>query len=250
MTRYWLVIGLREELESGEGTSVLVTQPSFGSFDEAIESLADLDAPSVRGRVTDANAYVIRADTPEEAMSLGRAVFEQHETSPHVKLVDASLPTRPMAPKPPEREARPRVEPEIEALQHVHGELCITHQITDLALSHAPNGEYRDRLVHHQEAIEDLGYALRVMQAEMAGQAAPELPPRGRARLGYGSYHLGGSESATFTSALSSLATELSIAQHEARVAQNALPSRDHTLDELIAELGAFAATVGEHAVG
>lgn len=249
MTRYWLVIGLRKEFESGEGTTVDVTHPGFDSFDEAIESLADLDAPAVRGRVTEANAYVVRADTPEEAMNLVRAVFERHEPSPHVKLVDASVPTRQVAPEPPEGEPHVRVEPEIEALSRVHGELCITHQITDLALSHAQSGEYRDRLVRHKEAIEDLGYALRVMQAEKEGQAPPELSPRGSGRLGYGSYRLGGSESATLTSALSSLAAELSIALHEIRVAQNALARGDHRLDALIAELGAFAATVDEYSV-
>lgn len=235
--RFWLGIGVAERFEDGEGRTVRVEGDSFPSFDGAVEGLAVIEPPAVAGQVTEANAYVVRADTIEEASKRLVAVFVRSETSPRVTLVATSIETCQVARQPLDREA----------LSRVHGELCIAHQITDLALSHAPSGEYRDRLARHKEAIEDLGYGLRVMEAEMAGQEPPELPPRGSERLGYGAYRLGDSESATFRSALSSLATELSIAQHQARVAQNALPSGNHRIDDLVSELGRFATTVDQY---
>jgi hypothetical protein len=236
--RFWLGIGIVERFEGGEGTSLTFAQDGFSSFNDAVERLQIMEPPGAGGQVVEANAYVVQATTLEEARERLSAVFVRHGTSPHVKLVAANIPTREVARQPPDQEA----------LSRVHGELCITHQIATLATSLAYDGDYRDRLVRHQEAIEDLGYALRVMQAETAAGESPELPPRGRARLGYGEYRLGGSESATLTSTLSSLATELSIAQHQVRVAQDTLPHRDQRLDELGAELSTFAATVSEYA--
>jgi hypothetical protein len=236
--RFWLGVGIAERFDSGEGRSVRVEGDSSSTFDGAVESLKTMKPPVVAGQVTAANAYVVRAETMQEAAELVVAVFERHETSPKVELVATSIATRQVEPSPPD----------VEALSRVHGELCITHQITSLALSHVTSGEYRDRLVRHQEASEDLGYGLRVMEAEMAGQERPELPPRGRERLGYGDYRLGDAESATLASALSSLAAELSIAQHQALVAQSVLPGGGTRLDDLVSELGRFAATVNESA--
>lgn len=235
--RYWIGIGIVEHSEHGRGTSLRVEQDSFPSFNEAVERLTVMESPAVRGQVVEANAYVARAETLQDAEELLFAVAMRHETKPHVKLVSTSIRTRQVVGQPPDREA----------LSRIHGELCITHQITDLALRHTQSGEYRDRLVRHKEAIEDLAYALRVMQAEMAGEEPPKLPPRGSERVGYGVPQLGDAESATLTSALSSLAAELSITQHQARVAQSALPRGDERLDELVAELSAFAGMVNEY---
>ncbi len=234
---FWLAFCIAERFDHGEGTSLTFQQQSFPSFDEAVQSLADMEVPLVAGQVTEANAYVVRAETMNVAADLLRAVFARHEVSPHVKLVERGIRTR--------RSVAASLE--IQAVARALGELCITHQITDVVLSHAEGDEYRDRLVRHKEALEDLGYALRVMQAEMAGQLPPEMPPRGDERLGYRLGDLGGPQSLNFTSALSSLATEVSIAKHEATLAQHALRHRDHRLDEVIAELDSFAATVYDY---
>jgi hypothetical protein len=238
---FWLAFGISEEFEQGSGTSVDVRNPGWTSFGDAIDSLAEVDVPVVAGRVIEAHAYVVEADTIQEASSFVRTVFIEHEMGPRVKLVQRDVPTQRMPPEPPQTEA----------LSRVHGELCITHQITELALTLAPAPEHRARLERHKLALEDSGEAVRGLRGDDLS-----IEPEGRSgreRMGYGGGHIDGDDIATFSGSLASLVTELSIARHEVhRAEQIVSPSVANELQAIGTELGSFAATISDlqHEVG
>src|SRR5438270_6088408 len=120
--QFWLGFGIAERFPSGAGVSTRIQEPSFPSFQDAVESLSGTTPPPVVGQVTEANAYVVRAETRDEAADLLRAVFERHEMPAHVKLVKRGVRTHQIRSGPPE----------IQMLSQLHSELCITHQISDL----------------------------------------------------------------------------------------------------------------------
>jgi hypothetical protein len=214
---------------------VYVLDGSFSSFEDAGTSLLHADVPAVRGRVTEANAYVVEADTNQQASLLMRSVFIDQESSAYVQLVQRNVRTR----------QKPKEPPESEALNRLHGELCIAHQITELALSLTEKGMDRVRLVQHKVALEDFGYAVRVMRGDdvPTGTEAPS----GSERLGYAHGQIGGAESATLADALESLAGELSIARHQVdRTIQIVSPSHGERLRDLGMELDTFRNAVTE----
>ena len=234
---FWLAFGIVEEFEGGgRGMSVGVVQHGFGSFDDAIQSLVDAEVPVVGGHVTEANAYVVEADTIAQASILVRAVLEEHESSSHVQLVQQDIRTRRRAEEPEEPS-------EIGALNRLHGELCITHQLTELALACVKGDEQRERLERHKGALENLGYAVRMMRGDKPTSATGGS---GSARLGYTNGQFVGAESATFAGALASLAGELSIARHQAALAKEIVPVHEKRLDDLRSELDRFKTTVTE----
>jgi hypothetical protein len=191
--------------------------------------------------VSQAHAYVVEADTIQEASSFMHAVFIEHEVGPRVKLVQRDVPTR----------QRPPAPPQTEALSHVHGELCITHQITELALSLAQAPEYRERLDRHKVTLEDLGYVVRKMRGDDLS-SGPE-GQSGNRRLGYGDAQIGGAESATFSGTLASLLGELSIARHQVELAEEVVsPLQAKELHAVGAELASFGDTVSDlrHQIG
>jgi hypothetical protein len=238
---FWLAFGISEEFERGRGTSVDVREPGWASFSDAVDRLADVDVPVVGGRVIQAHAYVVEADSIEEASSFMRAVFMEHETGPRVKLVQRDVPTRQM----------PMPAPQITALNHIHGELCITHQITELAVSLVQAPEHRARLDRHKLALEDSGYLVRSMRGD--DLSSESEGHSGRERLGYGGGQIGDAESATFPGTLDSLTTELSIARHQVRLAEPILSAAQaKELRALGVELDRFADTVSDlkHQVG
>jgi hypothetical protein len=231
---FWFVVGIAIEFEPvGRGTAIHVLQHPFASFEEAAQHLAEAETPVVAVRVTEAHAYVVEAATIDEAAALARAARKEPGTSPAVRVVQRDIRTR-QAPAEP---------PEIEAVNRVHGELCITHQLAELALSRAVSNDLRERLQQHKTALEDLGYAVRVLR----GNDIPEgvVLQSGSERLGYRDGQIGGADSATFSSALVSLACELSIARHQAEEAFR-LHSPDHeaTLRDLSAALDRFERTI------
>jgi hypothetical protein len=232
---FWLAFGISEEFEQGSGTSVDVRDPGWDSFGDAVDSLARVDVPVVGGRVTQAGAYVVEADTIQEASSLMRAVVIEHETGPRVKLVQRDVPTR-QAPIP---------EPQITALNHVHGELCITHQITELALTLVPAPELRARLEHHKLVLEDFGETVRRMRGDNVPAASKGRS--GSERLGYGHGQIGGAQSATFPGTLESLSAELSIARRQVDLAEQiASPAVAKELQAIGMGLDSFADTVSD----
>jgi hypothetical protein len=238
---FWLAFGISEEFQQGSGTSVDVREPGCASFGDAVDSLAEVDVPVVAGRVIQAHAYVVEADTIQEASSFMRAVFIEHEVGPRVKLVQRDVRTQQMPAKPPQ----------IEALHHVHGELCITHQITELALTLVQAPEHRARLDRHKVALEDLGYAVRKMRGDDLS-SEPE-GQSGRERLGYSYAQIGGAESATFSGTLASLFGELSIARHQVDLAEQIVsPFQAEELHGVGVELARFGDTVSDlrHEVG
>jgi hypothetical protein len=238
-----LVLGVVQKLEAGEDTLVGLDKYGFASFEEAVGALENTKAFPVHGRAIEANAYVVEADTMHDAAQLVRAVLETHEQSPRVRLVKRGIRTEQVPVEPPEEEP-----PEIESLDRLHGELCITHQLTEFALSRAQDAPQRERLEQHKQAIENLGYARRVLRAEMAGEEIPADTPgqSGSDRLGYRNGQIQGAESATFAEALSSLTTELSIARHQASLAKGAMPHPESNLDDLDDELYRFETAVME----
>ncbi len=231
---FWLAFGIAEEFESGGGASVSVLDSSLRSFEDAVTTLVDADDPIVSGRVSEANAYVVEADTIDQASVLVRAVFISGEESAQVRLVRRNIRTQ----------RRPEEPPEIEALNRLHGELCITHQLTELTLSYAPSDDVRGRLEQHKGTLEGLGYAVRVMRGDELSPAATSQS--GRERLGYGYAQIGGAESATFASALASLTCELSIARHQATLTQQDATSYEGELEALGRALDHFGETVTE----
>jgi hypothetical protein len=136
--------------------------------------------------------------------------------------------------------------PRLEPLDQLLGELCITHQLTEVALRHAESAVARTDLEQHRRAVEDLGLKLRVLSADLAGAERPVVSPDmdGRAKLGYGYAQVGGLEQASFASTLSSLGAELSIAAHEADQTEDAI-SRP-MMSAIRNELRSFEATVRE----
>jgi hypothetical protein len=232
---FWLAFGISEEFESGGGASVRVLDGGFRSFEDAVTSLIHADDPVVGGRVTEAHAYVVEADTIQQASLLVRSVFIHQESSAYVQVVQRNVRTQQM----------PKDSPESEALNRLHGELCIAHQITELALSLAEKETDRIRLDQHKVALEDSGYAVRVMRGD-------EMPigteaPSGSERLGYTNGQLAGAQSATFADALGSLTGELSIARHQADLTiQVVSPSHGERLRELGMELDTFRNMVTE----
>ena len=231
---FWLAFGIVEEFDGGgRGISVCVLQNGFGSFDDAAQSLVDAEVPVVSSHVTEANAYVVEADTIDQASILLRAVLEKHESSSHVQLVQQDIRTRRRADEPVE----------IEALNRLHGELCITHQLTELALACVKGDERRERLERHKGALENLGYAVRMMRGDKPTSATEGS---GRERLGYTNGQVVGAESATFAGALAALAGELSIARHQAALAKEIVPTHEKRLDDLGNELDRFMTSVTE----
>lgn len=238
---FWLAFGISEEFEQGRGSSVEVREPGWDSFGDAADSLAWAAIPMVTGRVIEAHAYVVEAGTIGEASSFMRAVFIDQEAGPRVKLVQRDVPTR-QAPMPVTQ---------IAASNRVHGELCITHQITELALTLVQAPEHRTRLDRHKVALEDFGNLMRRLRGhdvliESEGHSGSE-------RLGYGRGQVGDAESATFPGTLDSLTVELSIARHELNHAvKNLSPSGAKELDAVGVELERFADTVSDlhHQVG
>lgn len=230
---FWLAFGISEEFERGSGSSVDVRNPGWASFSDAADSLAEVEVPVVGGHVTQAHAYVVEANTIQEASSFVRSVFIEHDSGPRVKLVQRDVPTRRMSAEPPQ----------IEALNHVHGELCITHQLTELALTLVPTAEHRARLDRHRVALEDFGELVRKMRGD---DLSSESEGRtGNERLGYGHGQIGGAESATFSGMLESLTTELSIARHQVDVAEQIVPpSQAKELHAGSLELAGFEETV------
>jgi hypothetical protein len=164
---------------------------------------------------------------------LVRSVFMDHKTSSKVRLVQQDVHTQQM----------PRESPEIEALSQLHGELCIAHQLTELALACGNGKEQRERLERHKGALENLGYAVRMMRGD---KPTPATAGSGSERLGYSNGQVAGAESATFGEALASLACELSIARHQAALARTTVPVHEKRLDDLTSELDRFASTVTE----
>jgi hypothetical protein len=238
---FWLAFGISVEFEHGGGTSVSVREPGWASFGDAVDSLAEADVPVVAGRVIEAHAYVVEADTIQEASSFMRAVFIEHESGPRVKLVQRDVRTQQMPPVPPETEA----------LSRVHGELCITHQLTELALTLVQAPEHRARLDRHKLALEDFGYAVRRMRGDDLPSETEGLS--GKERLGYGYAQIGGAESATFSGTLSGLFGELSIARHQVELAEQIVsPFQAKELHAISVELARFGDTVGDlqHQVG
>lgn len=136
--------------------------------------------------------------------------------------------------------------PELEVLDRLHGELCIAHQLAEITVRCATSERARVDLEHHQRAIEDLGYELRVLRAKLAGAERPAAPSPGdgRSALGYGSAHVDGAEQATFGSALASLAAELSIAAWQADRTEEVSPCPE--VMAIRNEIRAFQATVHE----
>jgi hypothetical protein len=232
---FWLAFGISEEFEQGRGTSVDVRVPGWASFSDAVDSLAEVDVPVVAGRVIRAHAYVVEADTIQEASSFMRTVFIEHEVGPRVKLVQRDVRTQQMPPAPPR----------IAALSRVHGELCITHQITELALTLVQTPEHREKLDRHKVALEDLGYAVRRMRGDnVSGEPEGQ---RGRERLGYGYGQIGEAESATFPGMLASLFGELSIARHQVNLAEEVVsPFQAKELHGVGVELDRFRDTVSD----
>ena len=232
---FWLAFGISEEFERGGGSSVTVRNPCWASFGEAADSLEVVDVPTVGGRVIEAHAYVVEADTIQEASSFASAVFIEHESGPRVKLIQRDIRTQRMPAEPPETEA----------LNRVHGELCITHQITELALTLVRAPEQRERLNRHKVALEDFGYVVRRMRgddlsSETEGQSGSE-------RLGYGHGQIGGAESATFSGTLASLFGELSIARHQVDLAEQIVsPVPAKELHVISMELARFVDTVDD----
>lgn len=232
---FWLAFGISEEFDQGAGTSISVLEPPWASFSDAADSLATVGAPVVGGSVTEANAYVVEADTMQEASSCVRAVFIEHETGPRVKLIHRDVPTRRAPPEPPLTRA----------LNRIHGELCITHQIAELALTLEQAPEHRARLQEHTAALEDLGDLIRSLRGEAVPDKSKERS--GSKRLGYGRGQIGGAESATFAGTLDALVTELSIARHELdRASHNLSPSAVKELHAVDVELGRFQDTVSD----
>jgi hypothetical protein len=136
--------------------------------------------------------------------------------------------------------------PELEDLDRLLGELCISHQLVEVAFRCAASENARADLGLHRGAIEDLGFGLRVLRADLAGSERPVAasPVDGRNMLGYGSASVGGVKEATFGSALSSLAGELSIAAWQADRTEEVVPRPDVTA--IRNELRAFQAMVHE----
>jgi hypothetical protein len=232
---FWLAFGISEEFEQGAGTSVDVRNPGWASFGDAVDSLTEVDAPMVAGRVTEANAYVVEADTNDEASSFMRAVFIEHERGPRVKLIQRDVPNQQMPPEPPATQA----------LNHIFGELCITHQITELVLTLEQVPEHRARLHGHKVALEDFGDLMRRLRGDNMLIESEGLS--GSERLGYSRGQIGGAESATFAGTLDALTTELSIARHELnRAVQNLSPSVAKELHAVGAELDSFRETVSD----
>jgi hypothetical protein len=240
---FWLAFGIAEEFEDGgQGTSVTVLHNHFASFDDAANSLVDTDVPVVGGRVAEANAYVVEADTTERASSLVRTAVMEQRSSSHVQLVQQDIRTRQM----------PKESPEIEALNRLYGELCITHQLTRLALTRVKRDEHRERLEQHTAVLEEFGYAVLVMRGGTEHSEASDVPTGAQARsgserLGYRDGQIEGAESAGFAGALGSLAGELNIARRQAALAKQVVsPSHEKGLDDLSIELDRFGVTVTE----
>lgn len=231
---FWFAFAIAEEFDGGgRGTSISVLQTPYVSFEDAAQNLADAEAPLVAGRVTAAHAYVVEAETIDEAAALVRTALRQPEGSPAVRLVQRDVPTRRVPGEPPE----------IEALNRLHGELCITHQLAELALSSPASGEHRELLEQHKAILEDLGYTVR----DLRGDTRPEgaVAQSGRDRLGYGEYSIAGAEPAAFADALDSLVCELSIARHQAEQAIGILaPNHEQTLRDVSAALDRFGGAV------
>jgi len=230
---FWLGFGISEEFERGNGMSVTVLEPGRESFGAAAESLEEVDLPVVSGRVTVANAYVVEANTQLDASSYLQTVFIEHESWLRVKLVQRDIPTR----------RRPAEPPEVEALSRVLGELSITHQITELALTRIHSNEQREQLDRHKGALEDFGYTVRAMRGD--DLSTGDEGQSGAERLGYAHGQIANSQSATLDEALASLAAELSIATHEVDLATQVLsPSQKRDLFDMSTELQRFGVTV------
>jgi hypothetical protein len=231
---FWLAFGIAEEFEQGgRGTSVHVLEAAFTSFEDAARSFADADIPVVGGHVTAAHAYVVEAESVDKAAALVGAALRGEERSSRVRVVQANIRTH----------RRPEAPPEIQALNHLHGELCISHQLAEIAVACAPDGERRTRLARHLNSLEELGYGVRVMRGDRPPEDGAQS---GRERLGYGVGHVAGAETATLAGALDSLACELSIARRQADLAREAVPAYRKDLDHVSGELGMFERAVAE----
>ena len=233
---FWLAFGVAQEFEGGgRHRSVTVFPSSFASFDDAANSLVDVDAPVTTGRVTEANAYVVEADTAQQVSLLVRAVLRKEESSSQVHVVQRHIRTRQMPEEPPE----------VQALNRLHGELCITHQLTELALTCMKGDEHRARLEQHKVALEDFGHAVLVMRGGDVPTGDEALS--GSERLGYSHGHIAGAESATFDGTLGALARELWPARYQAALAKQVVsPSDREVLHDLRIELDRFGTAVTE----
>lgn len=230
---FWLAFGIAEEFEQGSGLSACVIDPALESFDTAVASLTDADLPVVAGRVTEANAYVIEARTPQEASLLLRTVFIEQEPSPHVRLVRRNIRTQ----------VRPALPSAVEALGRLHNELCISHELTELALPLVQSKQDCETLGKHKVALEDWGYAIRVMQGDDVPTGTEERS--GSERLGYRQGHHEEADSTTLTGMLESLAGELSIAKNQVELAMRAgSPSHTKRFHNLTMELDRFQDTI------
>ena len=135
-----------------------------------------------------------------------------------------------------------------EELDRLHGELSIVHQIAELVLSWIGDAVRRERVERQKVALEDIGYTVRVMQAEMRGaEMPPEIPEQRASKcLGHAHGHASGMYVATLNGALTLLVEMLSIARHQAQHTEQIIPDRQAELRAVVSKLERFETMVTE----